>query len=212
MALYSFHHLNTSPPFFFCIGCVLVFPGIPLLSGTLDNKHSYMRRDARAALLDSYYKLPRNTWLVSHYRRKTGRRQFLALENPIKTNIADYKYLSLHEDWLQVSEYNYCFETEWLAKKNVSDLRCTQRAWWCIRNAEYGNLSREKLLMSFLPIICANMLRNVNKRKCPLIPFKLMNFWGLNLILKYWYQYWQQNNCNCSLLIQADSSAGDSHN
>lgn len=49
---------------------------------------------------------------VSHDRRKTGKRQFLALESPNKTNISDYKYLSLHEDWLQVSEYNYCIETQ----------------------------------------------------------------------------------------------------
>lgn len=48
---------------------------------------------------------------VSHYRRNTGSRQF-SLESPVKTNEPDYKYLCLHEDWLQASEYNYCIETE----------------------------------------------------------------------------------------------------
>lgn len=47
------HHLNTSIFHSFCISCVLYFLGIPLLSSNLDNKHGYMRRDIRAALLDS---------------------------------------------------------------------------------------------------------------------------------------------------------------
>lgn len=55
-----------------------------------------------------------------------GKQVISFTESPIKTGMSDYKYLSLHVDCSQVSEYNYCIETERLAKKKEKGSRLKQ--------------------------------------------------------------------------------------